>query len=211
VNKMIRWTVFFIGIITFFVFGLLLATIKQRNNFRILLGESKQMSNLLKYEKKIDSIRFTKQLFTDELVMRNLALENLKDQIINLNDIIKDFRLIYHFTPESCNTCVENDIAILNQLCNTIGYERVILISNYDNIRKLKIFINENKIKFNCYNYSKKLNLPIEEDENDAPFFFIIDSCLKIHLAHHTNPEYKIQSFYFQRIKLFFKQSDNKI
>jgi len=163
--------------------------------------------NLLQYEKIIRLKRDSNELFTENSQLNNISVITLKNTSIKLNSIIKKQKLVYRFSNRSCQTCVENDLKILRTLADTIGIDNIIILGNFDNIKNLIIYIKNEEIPFDCYNYSDVLNLPIEKNSiNDSPCFFVLSNNLKVDFAHTSSPNYSINSLYFKRIRMFLRK-----
>lgn len=163
--------------------------------------------NLLQYEKTIRLKRDSNELFTENSQLNNISIITLKNTSIKLNSIIKKQKLVYRFSNRSCQTCVENDLRILRALADTIGIDKIIILGNFDNIKSLIIYIKNETIPFDCYNYSDVLNLPIEKNSiNDSPCFFVLSNNLNVDFAHTSTPNFSINSLYFKRIQIFLRK-----
>ena len=149
--------------------------------------------------------RFYREVSTENKVMENIKLVGVDNTIIRICEIIKAKTLVYRFSNRSCSPCVENDIMELKKLGSTIGYDNIIIISDYDNTRSLINLISKFSMSFKCYNYKNNIELAIDQESSmkEAPFFLVINRDLEINFAHLSHEDDKINEIYFNRVKEF--------
>jgi hypothetical protein len=102
-------------------------------------------------------------------------------------------KLVFFHSELNCNSCVEENIYLLNNFGNTIGNEHILFLTSYKNKRDLTLFRRINKIKSHIYNVSS-IGLPIEE--LNYPFCFVINKEGK---AECVFIPIKEDSLYFKR------------
>jgi hypothetical protein len=98
-------------------------------------------------------------------------------------------KLIFFHSELSCNVCVEDNLALINDFCNDVGSANVLFLASYNNRRDLHLFRTLNQIASYVYNV-KSVGLPAER--LNLPFCFIINDGYKaesvfIPLVHDKN------------------------
>lgn len=151
-------------------------------------------------DKKLENQLFSEYLFIDS----SIIVSDIRGNEISIRKLINSPKLVYSFTEMSCIACVKDDIETLNLLGDKIGSNNIIIISRFDDLKKLKIFAMQNVSKSKYYNLISMFKISIENTEHESPFFFIISSDLKTKFAHITIPGDSIEHYYFKRIIQFF-------
>jgi len=85
-------------------------------------------------------------------------------------------KFVFFHSELDCNSCVEEDITLINDFSNDIGSKNIILLASYNNKRDLHLFRRINKINSFIYN-TASVGLPIEE--LNLPFCFVINKNFK--------------------------------
>lgn len=155
-----------------------------------------------KYYEKLAS-----QLYTENACVDDIILIDENRQNISLKHIINETKLIYRFPPEACQSCVEDVINNLKRLGKTIGTQRIILISSYDQVRQAIAFKSSKNLEFSIYNYTGTLDLPIEGDSlSRSSFSFLLDTNLIVDFAYKVDADSRNNKVYYDRIELFYKE-----
>lgn len=185
---------------------LLYFTIKKSNFYQKTTEEYNVELLLYKHDKKNSKEIFSRQIFSEyKYLDSTIIISDVRNKKIPLKELIDTPKLIYRFSETSCMPCVLNDASILNELSDSIGVDNIILISKFDKINRLKIFHNQNGLKYRSYNYTNRFGISLETDTlRESPFFFILNPEMKIQFAYNTLPDHSIKSPYFKRILQYF-------
>ena len=124
--------------------------------------------------------------FTTNILNSNLQLDSvmIKDSLNNIIPLKKAFKsgqkqiLVCRFSKTNCESCVNFSIQSLRKWVESIGIENVMFLGNYRNNR----LFNRTKPLYGIqdmmvYNTSA---FQIPAEELDYPYFFILDSSLRI-------------------------------
>ncbi|TSA32387.1 MAG: hypothetical protein D4R64_16250 [Porphyromonadaceae bacterium] len=190
-----------------FVPVLIYLSFKSRQTFKHYEELRKDLI-LSEYRIKKYVYRFNRELYTENLTLRDLYLTDLNNDTVPIKSLVTSSKLIYRFSNQSCSACVADDIKYLRELGDSIGYQNIIIISDYENTRLLNIFRNSTGINFPCYNFTGSFNLSIETDSDikKTPFFFLLDEKLKIQYAFLADEYPELNEIYFSRIRAFFRK-----
>lgn len=127
----------------------------------------------------------------------------------NLNEIVNQTMFIYRFFESFCIGCIENDVEILKSLSKEIGIENIIIISNYNTINKLASFKDYYGIEFQVYSYVDPIPMPIEQNFEETPYFFVLNPNLRTSFVWITDPGHEYKFPYFQKIREFFVERES--
>ncbi|GEM_PF-5256172 len=67
-----------------------------------------------------------------------------------LSGLLQDNKVVFVFAQYACNTCVSEQLIILNKLGKKIGYENIIIIAD-KNSHNIELFLKSNNCKLNLY------------------------------------------------------------
>ena len=126
-------------------------------------------------------------------------------QFLPIGQLVKSPKLIYRLCETSCAQCIKNDTARLKNLATIIGPENIIIISDYVNVRSLKLMHNQlNNIQI--FNYRDSFNISMDSNSIDRKinYFFLLDKDLLIHFPFISNENPEIANVYLNRIKEYF-------
>jgi hypothetical protein len=144
--------------------------------------EFEQVKNTLEFTSlncKIISELYGQIYRYDGKKINNVVLENQKSIKNSLIDIIGDsIKLIFYLPKASCTSCVDQEIENILVVFNSVLIKNSILvISEFENLRLMKVFVNKTGFSntFNLVNDSLGLKL----DKNMIASF-IVDRNLKI-------------------------------
>lgn len=146
----------------------------------------------------------------DAVELDAVCLVDSSNNSIPIQDLVKTPKFIFRFSEGFCKPCIESTIVSLNNLGDNIGIDNIIIISNVENSRLLKIFINGNNIQFPCYSYSGKFDFEIEKlsGPERIPYYFVLDSKLKVSFPFFTDENSELNFIYLNRINRLFNQQE---
>ena len=150
------------------------------------------------------------ELQSEKTRLGRLVLQDKDNNDIRLSDIIHGKRLVYAFSPGSCFACVETDIGHIKKLSRITGKNKILVITNYDNFRYYKIFINQMKLGINCYNSKTGLGLEIENDRNNIPFYFVIGDKKVVGFVHARKENDSAGDAYFTKVITYLKNGQKQ-
>lgn len=109
--------------------------------------------------------RFTNKSFEGDQIITDLLI----------NAIGNSPKLFYFFNQSSCEACVDNAIIELREVSNRIGYDQIIILSQYNNTRDA-IILSKRVAPIKLINLEKSNFTSIDETkELIPPCFFIMD------------------------------------
>ncbi len=181
-----------------------------------LLKRNKEATNLIKeiaqYEYRLDKNKrkYGKEVFSDYQIMDNIYLTDIEGDSIQISQLLETPKFVYRFSCQSCFTCVEEDLKQIIQFGDIIGYQNIIIIADYENVRSLASIKNKYNIKSPIYIYKNRINLMVEaESESErATFYFIIDSTLCVKLVFLSESYTEFENLYLKRIEQYFLKNN---
>ena len=166
----------------------------------------KEEISQLEYLDSRSIVKYTQSILSENRFLKDVYLHYSNYDSIFLGQVIGDeLKLIYRFYQESCDQCIEDELNIIKELGERIGYSKIILVGSHDNINGLKAIINRKNILSPFYNYRGKFNLPIEQDPEAIPSFFVLDKNLNTDFVYKTGGNQSIDNPYFTRIIELFR------
>jgi hypothetical protein len=93
--------------------------------------------------------------------------------------------IIIRLGNTSCSPCNQKQIKFIEDLPN---YNNILILSNVNNIRELRLFLHENKIKQTVYWIESKYKL-FEEDDNTKVLVMYVNNNGTILRAYHLDEE----------------------
>jgi len=159
-----------------------------------------------KHRNELLEIKYQKELITQCEKLMNIELVDVDDQTISIEDVVKEKMFVYRFTESTCQGCVEEDLERVLKLGRIIGFDRIVIIPDYRNIRLLQAFSNRPDIQSACYNYNRKFSLGIENHSGDKKqaFFLLLSKNLKIHYPFIASANPELNDLYFDMIVKYF-------
>ncbi|MGV8139591.1 MAG: hypothetical protein AB2L20_30715 [Mangrovibacterium sp.] len=203
--------IYFLATLSIVVIIFIFIFIYIKGRSRLEYGSQTQFENSkivseVEYLRNIKMKRDSNELFSENIQLDDIYIVSPNNELLKLKSRINEPKLVYRFSSHSCRACVENDIKILKILSDTIGLDKIIILTNFQSIKFLKIYKKNENLPFDCYNFSEAINIPIERNSiNDSPYFFVLNNDLKVDFAYTSCPEHTINSLYFKRIRMFFK------
>lgn len=83
----------------------------------------------------------------------------------------KTRKLVFRFSEDGCNVCVEQQLNKLREIAASIGSDNIVLISKFTSDRDLHLFKSKNNIEFSLYNVE---SLSPGLDKIRVPCYFIL-------------------------------------
>lgn len=103
----------------------------------------------------------------------SLTLRDVSDSVASLGSLTNNKRvLICRYSYIHCNSCVDSLLSLVNNFAHEVGYDKVLILSQYANRRDYVNFIRINKIKYKIYDVRDTLNVL---DTYDQPYLFVLE------------------------------------
>lgn len=149
----------------------------------VYLNSTNIKNELLKLKEKI----IDNDIKIENMEMSTLYRINMDGIILNLDcevvdhkkstkkisDVLNGNKLILRYSQINCNTCVEEQLKILNTYKDSIGINNILLFADYRNINDLKKFYRINKTGIRVYKLDEQLNGIIKDI--GVPYFFVFE------------------------------------
>jgi peroxiredoxin len=141
------------------------------------------------------------EILSDFRTLDNIKIRAINNSQKSIEECIEKDVLVYRFSQFSCPPCVENDMEILNQITDSIGAENILVLSDVASLKEMKIFSEQNHLKFPLYSYPSQLSLQADNDTiYEASYYFVLDCELKTKFTYISRSDHAIESPYFKRI-----------
>ena len=143
-----------------------------------------------------------REYFAESFVIHNCRVVGITGEKVFLKELLNGSTLLFYFSETCCLECVDNYLHILNELSKNVCYGKIIAISNYDKLNKLRIKINNLGINFPCYNTPDKITIPLDTSDpiHEKPYLFVVDSSLNVKFPKIGWPKDSISNAYFERV-----------
>ncbi len=158
-----------------------------------------------KYLTDLQKERFEITFNSNYKILNNLSLINIKSEEVSLCEVITAPTLVLKISANSCPPCVKDNLKTLKQLGEVIGFDKIMIITDYENSRMLNLLKSENSIFSPCYATSENLGIDLPIDSlKVTPFFFIISEDLSIQSSFIADDKLYTYGAYMERIKSIF-------
>ncbi|WET69015.1 hypothetical protein [Sphingobacterium sp.] len=129
-----------------------------------------------------------------------ILLKDLNNKEVSLKKLISTGpKLIIRSNEDGCGLCIEHELKLIKKFMDKIGPQNIILITTHNNVRKLKVFKNDNNITLDVYTCTS-LGLPYEL-VSQKPFLFVIDPSFTSNNFHIPEiSETEISEVYYESI-----------
>jgi len=137
----------------------------------------------------------------------DIKIVNSYGDTLVLSDLISHSpKVVYRFTELDCIDCVIKEIDDIKKLSSKIGRGNIVILTTYDQVRKLVAFKRTNHIEIEIYNIDKHaLNLVAEEI--NTPYIFVISKNMVVENLYIPNDLFsEISQYYYS--SLIMKYSD---
>jgi|WetSurMetagenome_2_1015567.scaffolds.fasta_scaffold28510_3 hypothetical protein len=140
--------------------------------------------------------------------LNDITIKSLNSNFVSLKDELNFPIFLFRFDPNhSCSPCIDNTLRILNSIGDSIGSERIVLLSKYNSDRDLKLLRMRNSLDFRLYNYNDVWIEDLEKSQLDQiQITFIIDENFRIILPNLSSSDDSISNYYYSKIIDFFKE-----
>jgi hypothetical protein len=145
-------------------------------------------------------------MFMDSEVLNPVNLFDSNNTLIPIIELVKTPKLVFRFTEQFCRPCVELALESMRFMGDSIGYDNILIITDVENSKLLKIFIQTNKVIASCYSYPGQFNFEIEKKSvaERTPYFMILDQNLVVSFPFFVNENVELHKIYLSRIIKFF-------
>ena len=152
---------------------------------------------------------FNKSLHSNGSILPEINVIDQNNRKIELKNIIKDNTLVYRFSEVSCRPCVEDDIKILNELKDSIIGNNLFILTDFKTPKEMQIFSKMYNLKVPIYSYPNCINLLADMDTFDRkPYYFVLDTDLKVHFTYISHSGHNMHDKYFLRIIEYIQEND---
>lgn len=111
--------------------------------------------------------------FNGKELDKDLIVYDINNNKIKLGDIVNENKLILRYSNLNCNTCIEEQIKNINKYQDSIGIQKIILLTTYQNTVYMDRFRKINKVKIKIYNLGEMLDKEI--NDIGFPYFFVLE------------------------------------
>jgi len=118
------------------------------------------------------------QLKSEDCIIKNVTGTLKNNETTELkSQIAEGMKLVFRYNENNCNVCVEQALLPLMKYSPEIGIENILILTTYQNVRILQVYLNKYAPGIKVFNTSENLEIPIENW--DTPYFFVTDKSLK--------------------------------
>lgn len=110
-------------------------------------------------------------------ILQDITLESIHGNKTSFETVVNKTYLIYRFTESDCIDCMEQQFLYIQELLSNMNFDNIILIGNFPSRHNIEAFKETFGIEWPVFNYTEKLNLPIED--LNLPYFFVVNSDMK--------------------------------
>lgn len=138
--------------------------------------------NLLQQTILLQSASFNQmEVHTDSVV-------DIRGKRVALRTIFRHQKLVFRFTEENCNECIDAELRGLKELSVFVGDTNIVVLGSYARQRDFKIICQTYHIDFPVYNIASTfISSPIENV--NRPYLFVLDSSLNVSYLFVPNKE----------------------
>jgi hypothetical protein len=174
----------------------------------------------IKNERLINSSHIDKKMLYDEVKDKVFKDQYFYAESININlilfdsSIFKDIKIseiasvnplfVFRFSFNDCDPCINKILEQLKDLGAIIGFEKIVIILDFDYPRQIGVFVREHNLKFRVYSLTK-FEFGTELDKH-TPYFFILDNeffMKNLFFAFHSYEGLNLEYFELIRDKYF--------
>lgn len=116
-----------------------------------------------------------------------MKVASIQGDTLFFKDILSDDpKVIFSFSRFTCSSCVENEILRIKDYEAKFGFDNFILLSDYENIRDIKIFCMENNITYPIYTVHN--GLPLNVYQTNLAHYFVVYNDFYLKDMYIVNP-----------------------
>lgn len=153
------------------------------------------METLMVHKFNFELNYMTTGLYAKDVICQTKEQQFLLSEIVGNNSV-----LVYRYSDINCNTCIEAEIEVLQNIFK-VNFKSILILCSYNIDRDFYMFKKINKIKFPIYKieYNSFDWLP-EKDKN--PYCFILHPDLKISNIYIPDKSFPIMNeMYLNAVK----------
>lgn len=185
---------------------ILLNYINVRNELK--LYQTKKLDCQI-YKEALNSNLLSVQMNSNIKIDQDIPIIDIYEKKYTLKELFESGpKLIIYNSETGCNLCIEKELELINNISTDIDIKNIIIISNFKNSRKLKVFKSFYNIKFDVFSCNS-LKLPFEK-LNSKPCVFVMDSELIVKdffVPNRALTELS-ENYYFTIYNKYFHQSN---
>ena len=105
-------------------------------------------------------------------------LDNIEGLLTSNTDVVNSRPLlIYRFSPNMCNSCIQEDLLLLLKYIKKIGRDRILILPDFEDTRDDRIRMQSVLADFNYINVSKEIiPFPVDKDSVSWRYMAIFDA-----------------------------------
>jgi hypothetical protein len=158
------------------VYSLITNTNNQKETNKIIESISKSLDVEKKLAQTRDYYLNLELKYNNIKIDETLKLVDEKGRTFTIKEMLTRKKIVFRYSELQCNVCVENQITSLKKYKDKIGVDNILILADYTNFRNLILFKRLNALDIAVYSLSKKMNIELEEE--NFPYFFIVDNSL---------------------------------
>jgi hypothetical protein len=138
--------------------------------------DSKVISSLYDMMKGNQILQFTSNGYE----VSNLDLSTSNKIKTELKKIVeRKAKVAFRISENHCQSCIEEGVSALLEIIKDFSPENFVILTNYSNVRALKIFIQSKNLKIEVINIAEDLGIPAENF--GVPYFFVLNPDLSVY------------------------------
>ena len=168
-----------LGVFLVLNISLLFSIKNKRKEYNILQLHSNQRINdsIQNFKQRSDNLLSyisSAMEFSEEKIDSDIVLLDENGNPLKLKNIVgRSPKLVFKYSDLSCETCVEEQMALLKKASEKIGPENIVILTNYDSPRKFSQFVRMNQVTFKVLNLQ---NSKLSSIDFVLPYYFILDN-----------------------------------
>ncbi len=112
------------------------------------------------------------------VINKDKIVYDTKDKKIKLDELFDSkSKLFVKYSELACSSCIEEELALIGKYDSIIGRDNIVILTSYNNSRKLKVFKKAHNINYTAL-YGDNLDLPFER--TNEVFIFVCDTALLV-------------------------------
>ena len=127
-----------------------------------------------------DSIIILEKIFWQQIMLsyEGKMLDNIEGLLTSNTDVVNSRPLlIYRFSPNMCNSCIQEDLLLLLKYIKKIGRDRILILPDFEDTRDDRIRMQSVLADFNYINVSKEIiPFPVDKDSVSWRYMAIFDA-----------------------------------
>lgn len=131
---------------------------------------------------KLENITIISKLqhYAEGRTLDNYTLYSANGDSCRLRDVCKDKKLVYYLSEQGCQTCYLPFLKRVNELADTIGKEKILVIAKFSERRAFKLFLQDLGFDLKLIVYQTRTDFDIYPEYNDYAMAFMLGQDLEI-------------------------------